>query len=430
MNRDSTMRTRRVKAAKRKTAKQQRLDEPALHDQERQADGMLVDLPGSPKKPPPDDYTFSFKSLNSDAAQCIATFLTHEDLLNVSLTHRSAYGLFHQARHHHLATYLAQQVANGNQDKVKVTLKKYPSLLTISSQVNDFSGRKLVGTAFQIALRTGDGLMAKAIKTIYLSSKTHLPHKVLETQINEVFPDGFHAHVARQKDIAETFERDYVDPLVDAITHAADNDLTAARNNRNNGSVLCQALNTFRKAFSALSHSETIFNPYHTLNAFKKYLAQFDDWLPHHYHTHDWLRRNVFACNVIGYQQRFWATNHVINLTDGLSRLHCGRAPSLYTLPCMFPVSWTPDFYGYSTRKMHFNRLIQAKKPRLGYELVLLSSCDGQTESFIFKGAAEEIATNYEWLVESKAQALGEALTLPQPVEWSRCAVTGRLARP
>lgn len=43
----------------------------------------------------------------------------------------------------------------------------------------------------------------------------------------------------------------------------------AALDKKDNGSALCQALETFREQFAELSRKETVFNPYHLLDAFE-----------------------------------------------------------------------------------------------------------------------------------------------------------------
>ncbi|STX55730.1 Uncharacterised protein [Legionella beliardensis] len=83
-------------------------------------------------------------------------FFTNEDLANLSLTSKTLNGVVSSELNQREAQKLLTHVVKGEQDKAKAMIEKKPELLLIRTQTVDYSGRKIIGTAFQAAIGSGD----------------------------------------------------------------------------------------------------------------------------------------------------------------------------------------------------------------------------------------------------------------------------------
>ncbi|HSW69928.1 MAG TPA: hypothetical protein VLI69_07265 [Gammaproteobacteria bacterium] len=239
-----------------------------------------------------------------------------------------------------------QRVVYGKEEGALQMLRGNHRLVEEKATVVDYSGREVDNaTPFQAALRAGDDIMAYKIKIIYLEHNPRDGQAVLNAQFNEVFPDGCIAHLETQTTSANNFERNYLNPLVDAITNASDADLQAALNKRDNGSALSRALTVFKNEFDALSRREKVFNPCHLQKVFAKYDKKFNAW----YHP-DWSRLDLFWRQVIGWEERYLPANYAQQFCVGLTKY--GSLPrkfkfSLRNSPInlnFFPLDADPSF--------------------------------------------------------------------------------------
>jgi len=225
-----------------------------------------------------------------------------------------------------------QRVVYGNEDGVLELLRCNASLVTEKRTVIDYSDREVDdATPFQMALRAGDEVMAEKIKDLYLRANPENGQQELDNQFNEIFPDGYESHLRAQQQAADDFERDYLNPLIEAITNASRQDLDAALAKQYNDSVLHQRLTAFKTAFDELSKNEKIYNPNHLLKAFKKYDENFDRWRDKFNDNH-WRHVDLFWRQVIGWQQRYMTTNYAQSFCTGLANMFNDGRPLQRTL--------------------------------------------------------------------------------------------------
>jgi hypothetical protein len=225
------------------------------------------------------------------------------------------------------ADTVCQRVVYGNEDGALALIRANPTLVTSVETVNDYSGRTVDdATPFQAALRAGDEVMCKKIKDIYLE-RVPDGQAELDGQFNAVFPRGYEVHLQEQQTSADQFERDYLNPLVDAMTNASRADLEAALRKENlvenpsNQSQLFIQLNRFREAFKALALNDKVYNPQHLQKVFEKYNAKFDVWYVNQDNPDRWLRLDLFWRQVIGFEERYMPTNYAQSFCTGLGNM-------------------------------------------------------------------------------------------------------------
>jgi hypothetical protein len=225
-----------------------------------------------------------------------------------------------------------QHVVYGNEEDVLDRIRENPRLVEQKATVVNYSGRTIdEATPFQMALREGDEIMAEKIKTSYLESNPD-GEALLEAQYNEIFPDGYAAHLEEQKQSADSFERDYLDPLIETITNASPADLEAALNKDENGSELCQKLNAFKVTFTALSYRESVYNPLHLIKALDKRESKYSEWYINDDNPHRWLRLDLFWRQVIGWEERYMTANYAQSFCTGLANMIENQQPLRRTL--------------------------------------------------------------------------------------------------
>jgi len=171
-----------------------------------------------------------------------------------------------------------------------------------------YAGKKFENkTAYQIALCEGDEVMAEKMRDNYLVANPENGPAILEAQFNEVFPRGYAAHLEEQKQSADEFEQNYLNPLIEAFEKATMDDLQAALEKRATNSELCQKLKEFRAAFEALSQRENVYNPNHLLKLFDN---QKVEWWRTKFGGNHGLYLDLFWRQVIGWEERFMPANY------------------------------------------------------------------------------------------------------------------------
>jgi len=192
---------------------------------------------------------------------------------------------------------LMKRVICGEETRAESILESAPylSLSRISKdrQTTDPSGQLITGlTPFQAALCAGDVEMCQMMEPYIDQLKNG--REVRQIQFREIFPQGLEESVRSQKLAASAFD---FRPIVNAITSATDLDVKAVLEKRDNGSVLCETLDIFRKAFKQCVTDELVYNPYYLLRVFEIYDEQSDIW--------GGDKRHLFWRNVIGFVERF-----------------------------------------------------------------------------------------------------------------------------
>jgi hypothetical protein len=179
-------------------------------------------------------------------------------------------------------------VASGQEKQVEELLKAHPKLLLEAGLAKDYSGRKILGTAYQIALGAEDMDMCKMMEQYFALLKDADGHSIGEAekkkQFETQFPDG--------KIESEPSDYDFSD-LITAIS----NDNVA--NNLPNDATE-KAIKKFQKDFTPNSE-ETIttgkhFNMQHQIKAYEIYLEKYYAWNDE--------QRSLFWRQVIGHLQR------------------------------------------------------------------------------------------------------------------------------
>lgn len=217
------------------------------------------------------------------------------------------------------AKIVCQHIVYGNEDAALQMLRADPRLIEVKATVINYSGRTIdIATPYQAALREGDDVMAEKIKTIYLAYNPN-GQAILDAQFNEVFPNGYAAHLEAQKISANDFDRDFLNPLVGLFTNASDDDLIAVFEQKDNGSTLYRMLGTFKNIFSLLSHHEKVFNPYHLQKVLDMYDTKANEWYPL---EKDRRWRSVLLWrHVVGWVERYLPANYVQALCTGLPKI-------------------------------------------------------------------------------------------------------------
>ncbi len=126
----------------------------------------------------------------------IGQYLSYEDKYYLSRECHGLYTLFKQPASQHVHQFLTH-VVRGEKNEVKAYLDKNPELLLEKIQVTDEAGRKIFGTAFQIALGAKDvspfpdkfNEMAEMIASYF--EKIPDGEKEKQKQYDEQFPEGF-----------------------------------------------------------------------------------------------------------------------------------------------------------------------------------------------------------------------------------------------
>ncbi|CZH70768.1 TPA: hypothetical protein ACT9HO_002089 [Legionella pneumophila] len=202
------------------------------------------------------------------------SFFIHKDLANLSLTSKTLNGVVCSELNQRAAQKLLTHVVKGEQDKAQAMLEKNPGLLLIKSKAVDYSGRTIVGTAFQGAIGAGDKPMWKMM----LSYFEGLEQGEALRQFDEQFPSG-----TEETPAAEL--KAYYDAIASAIIHDEDHGLSVIEGFRKE--ITCQ------KEITQGKH----FNLQHLIAAYQAYIDNF-------YAFGNWGNRDLFWQKVIGYVQR------------------------------------------------------------------------------------------------------------------------------
>lgn len=170
----------------------------------------------------------------------------NSDFVNFSKVSRHVYAKTAGAREIRAASALLLPVVQGNEGKTKRLLEFNPGLLCSAKGVaTDNSDRPIQDlTSFQAALCAGDVDMCEMMKKEGFA-KLENAQAELDAQFNEVFPEGFEAHIEVQKKNIFGF-----DDVLQAIIQAPAEEVAAALDRKfNNDLPLHRALDTFRKNF-------------------------------------------------------------------------------------------------------------------------------------------------------------------------------------
>lgn len=188
-------------------------------------------------------------------------------------------------------------VVQGDLNQTEALILKKPLLSSIKGTAIDYSGRTGSDiTPFQAALCAWDDDM-------YEMLAKHMAPEEVTRQYEEIFPEGHEKYFADQTPF--DFSK-----IIHVITQGSAEDVQAALNKQQDGSLLGQTLNQFRADFTTLSYQEKVFNPKHLMEALELYDRQFDHW--------DWPKRDLFWRQVIGYTQRFLPANIAMDFAQGL----------------------------------------------------------------------------------------------------------------
>ncbi|STX28615.1 SidC homolog [Legionella beliardensis] len=206
------------------------------------------------------------------------TFFKKEDLLSLSLTSKTLYSTVAPELLQREAQKLLAHVVLGEQDEAQRMLEKNPELLLIRQETLDYSGRTIIGTAFQAALGAGDKPMWEMILPYFES----LEEGEALRQFQEQFPDGIEND---KDDVSAAALKDYYHKLAIAIVNDTDHGQSALEAFRR--AITCQEKITQGKHF----------NLKHLIAVHKAYIANFNVLL-------NWKNRDLFWQKIVGYVQR------------------------------------------------------------------------------------------------------------------------------
>lgn len=221
----------------------------------------------------------AFKTLQIHSTGFKSAFFTNNDLRALSLTSRTI-GTVASAelRQRKLAHALLTYVVLGEQEQAKALIEEKPELLFCYSQTVDYSGRTIIGTAFQAAIGAGDKPMWEMMLTYF----ENLAEGEAKRQFDEQFPNGI------EEDVSANELQNYYNTLAVAVSNHEDHGLSAIEEFRNE----INSQNEIRQG----KH----FNMQHIVAACQAYTANFG----HLSKRANWDHRNFFWQKVIGYLQR------------------------------------------------------------------------------------------------------------------------------
>ncbi|HFD2380890.1 TPA: hypothetical protein ACT96X_001406 [Legionella pneumophila] len=215
------------------------------------------------------------------------SFFTDKDLAYLSLTSKTLNSVvFSELNQRKKAQKLVAHVVLGKQDEAQAMIEKNPELLLISSETVDYSGRTIIGTAFQAALGAGD----KPMWEMMLPYFNGLEEGEALRQFNEQFPNGI------EDDVSAEQLKDYYNAIALAIINDEDHGLSVIEGFRKDI--------TSKKEITQGKH----FNLQHLVAAYQAYIDNFNTLA-------NWPNRDLFWQKVIGYVQR--------QMTAYDAQIHC-----------------------------------------------------------------------------------------------------------
>ncbi|HAU1150629.1 TPA: hypothetical protein JBI12_01530 [Legionella pneumophila] len=213
------------------------------------------------------------------------SFFINKDLANLSLTSKTLNGVVCSELNQRAAQKLLTHVVKGEQDKAQALIEKNPGLLLIKSKAVDYSGRTIVGTAFQAAIGSGD----KPMWEMMLPYFECLEQGEALRQFQGQFPSGIEETPAAEL-------KAYYDAIALAIIHDEDHGLSVIEGFRKE--ITCQ------KEITQGKH----FNLQHLIAVYQSYIDNF-------HALGNWNNRDLFWQKVIGYVQR--------QMTAYDAQIHC-----------------------------------------------------------------------------------------------------------
>ena len=257
--------------------------------------------------------------------------LLPQDLSRLAQTCKRLNGLFQQPLNNAKALRLLEHVAQGDADKVKAMLDTNPALLYLAGEVVDKSGRRIYGTAFQIALGADDTDMWKMIEPYFKKIQDGDEEKA--KQFNKQFPASY------DEDAHEKYN---FSALVDVI--AAD---TLINDEDEMGEATKKDLQAFRDHFTPKStdaiKADKHFDMQIFIDALAAYDANFDRF-------RNWEQRSLYCRQVIGYLQRLFPACYAQAFCQGLYNVVVEKKPLVRMLQLVDGL----DFFSSGLGLSHF----------------------------------------------------------------------------
>ena len=246
------------------------------------------------------------------ARQTLASFFPTP----LSVEQRLEYQIYH----------LIKLVVYGEKAQVEAIIKRSFLLLLKEGWATDYSGRVIVGSPFQAALRVGDVEMCKMMMRIARQHNMreilqdqprpvyHNLREILQEQAKAIFPNGVEAYAIEQR--SNVFNFDWI---VTAINEASPEELTRELTTPGQdqpSSALNRALKAFRNSFIETSNGE-IFNPFHLVTVLKREEQEFSKWNGNS-RTEREDKQDLFLRQVVGYVQRCLPARYTETLVKGV----------------------------------------------------------------------------------------------------------------
>lgn len=213
------------------------------------------------------------------------SFFTDKDLANLSLISKTLDSVVFSELNQRAAQKLVAHVVLGEQDEAQAMIEKNPELLLIRSEAVDYSGRTIIGTAFQAALGSGD----KPMWEMMLPYFEDLEQGEALRQFQEQFPNG-------TEDTPASELQDYYNAIALSIIHDEEQGLSV--------------IEGFRLEITSQSEitQGKHFNLQHLIAVYQAYIDNFNALAT-------WENRDLFWQKVIGYVQR--------QMTAYDAQIHC-----------------------------------------------------------------------------------------------------------
>ena len=249
-------------------------------------------------------------------------------------------------------------IVRGEEAEAKAMLERDPCLVLEVATVTDYSGRKIRGTALQLALGADDDAMIEMLLPYF--KKLPNGEKEWEKQWNEQFPESS----SKQEEVPYDFN-----PLVEAI-------------NSKNQEKINQALTHLRAYLKpkGVIKSGKHFDVHMLINAYEVHNKHYDNW--------DGNQRRISWSQMIGYIQRYLPACYAQAYCQGLYGVSVLNQPLKRSMKLentvFFPLDTEPTF-------------------RLGSDFGVYSVCVQRGYAPRWHGGDGVILKNY---VEQKQQRL------------------------
>ncbi len=259
--------------------------------------------------------SISAGALQEGQIDFLSNYLEHPEVLAFSATCIAARDMSATLRKRIALQSLLAAILNGQKELAVRILNARPELLLDSSaEATDVSGKKIFGmTPFQAAISSWDSVMVDAIYSAFIAKQRRTcflsfnPVEEMYNQFVTIYPSCSATEIkGAHESLAQDFEDTLLARAYMAINEAREEELIFELNAPGvvrHDSRLNDELFHFRRQFAEMINQTEIFNFQYLIYALRSYIDCFADFSGSH--EEQWLRRDLFWRQIVGFIQRF-----------------------------------------------------------------------------------------------------------------------------